>query len=110
MPIQVPVAEIKQAIVTIEPEDLIVSEFVDAPIMLKVALAESGKEGKPCVNNVNKGSSARGCFQILKSTWAGYHCIGDILFPPDNIACARKIYNARGLKDWEASRHVWGVK
>lgn len=105
--------QVKQVQVTVQPEEIIVpltplqmieEEFPDAPIMVHIAAAES----RTCTNNVNPTSSARGCFQIIKSTWLAYKCTGDVLFPPDNIACARKIYDDSGTAPWNESKHAWG--
>jgi hypothetical protein len=32
----------------------------------------------------------------------------DVFDPKENIAFARKLYDANGLQPWEASRHCWG--
>lgn len=83
---------------------MVVSAFQDAPIMVEIARAES--QFRPWVDN-ESGSSASGLFQILDQTWADYGCSGDVYDAADNIACARKIYNKRGTKDWEASSYHW---
>lgn len=93
-----------------DPDGYIKQVFADAPIMYYVALAESGSNGKACVNNVNSSSSARGCFQILYGTFNDpvYGCTGDRMNHKDNIDCARKIYNKSGTVPWNPSKHVWG--
>lgn len=85
------------------PTQLIIAAFPNAPVMLKFAKAES----KVCTDNVNPKSSARGCFQILKKTWADYVCIGDPMNTIDNINCAKKIYDKSGTAPWNESKSVW---
>lgn len=84
---------------------MVVAAFPDAPVMVHVADAESDF----CSHADNPKSTAYGVFQILEGTWSGYRCTGVRGDAADNIRCARKIYDARGTKDWEASRHKWGV-
>lgn len=83
---------------------MVIAAFPDAPIMVHIADSES--DFKPDADNPN--STAYGVFQILIGTWNDYDCTGDRGNPADNIACARKIYDARGTKDWNASKHEWG--
>lgn len=83
---------------------LIRATFPDAPIMLQVAIAESNLD----CGVRNPGSSASGCFQILKGTWRDYGCIGDVFKAEDNIACARKIYDRDGTRPWNESKYMWG--
>lgn len=78
--------------------------FPDAPIMIEVARAES--QFIPTAKNPN--SSATGVFQILLSTWNGYKCTGNRTNAADNIACARKLYDASGTTPWNASKYMWG--
>jgi hypothetical protein len=82
---------------------MVAEEFKDAPVMVRIARAESGFDPA----QKNKSSSASGLFQIVKGTWRGHHCVGDVFDPEDNIACARKIYEANGTVDWNASKHNW---
>lgn len=82
---------------------LIRYEFVDAPVMVDIARAESGFNCQA----KNPNSSAKGCFQILDGTWAYFECEGDVLNARDNIVCARKIYERNGTRDWLASSHAW---
>ncbi len=77
--------------------------FPGDPIMLRISDAESDL----CFNPINKGSTARGCFQIVGSTWRLYKCAGDVMNIDDNIACAIKI-RKDGISAWNESRHVWG--
>lgn len=83
---------------------LISDAFPDAPIMVAIANAEAGFD----CGIKNPGSSARGCFQIVGSTWKDAKCVGDILDPKANIACARKLYDANGVSPWNESRYSWG--
>lgn len=83
---------------------LITSEFPDAPIMVKIAEAESTYNATA----KNPKSSASGLFQILTSTWKGAGCQGDVFDAESNIACARKLYTTSGTKPWDASKATWG--
>lgn len=82
---------------------LIEAAFPDAPVMLAIAEAESHMRPEAA----NPVSSARGLFQILIGTWNAYGCSGDRLDASDNIACARRIYDAEGTRPWNASAHAW---
>lgn len=73
--------------------------FSDAPVMYRVAEAESGFNP----NARNPTSTAKGVFQILNGTWKAYGCTGDVLNAVDNINCARKIYDAEGTIPWDSS-------
>lgn len=84
-------------------EEKILYAFPDAPIMLKVAIAES----RLVPTAKNPESSATGLFQVLQGTWIGAGCKGDPKNADDNIACARKLYDDSGLVPWEASREHW---
>ena len=96
--IVVPLAE-KQRIAA-----LVARTFPDEPVMLMVLQGESQFD----CGIKNPSSSARGCYQILKSTWSDRSCTGDILVAEDNIACARKIYDRYGLSPWLESKGTWG--
>lgn len=105
-------AESGEQITTVQkvltPKEKIILEFQDAPIMVHIAQAESTM----CTDKDNPYSSASGCFQILRKTWADYKCEGvfdtDSMNDDINIACARKIYNRSGTSPWNESKHVWG--
>jgi transglycosylase-like protein with SLT domain len=79
--------------------DMVLAEFPDAPVMLRIAQAESHMlpEAK------NAHSTAAGLFQILSGTWSSYRCTGDKYDASDNIACARKIYDKEGTRPWASS-------
>ena len=91
---------------------LVVDAFPNAPIMPYVALSESRLDEKI----PNPSSSARGVFQILKSTWNCPYkekgqcvpCIGDVLKAEDNIMCAQKLYAKFGTSPWNESKGTWG--
>jgi len=70
-----------------------------------VAIARSESRFDPGAWNC--ASSATGIFQIIIGTWHGFSCTGSRVNPEDNINCARKIYDANGTRDWNASKHVW---
>lgn len=56
----------------------------------------------------NKNSSATGLFQIIKGTWEGHKCEGDITNYKDNISCAKKIHDGpQGLGAWSESFSCW---
>lgn len=82
---------------------MIYKEFKNEPVMLRIAFAESGFN--PLAKNPN--STASGLFQILKGTWAAHKCEGEVFDAEDNIACARKIYDRNGTRDWLASKNGW---
>jgi hypothetical protein len=94
-------------------EEKILQAFPEEPLMLEIAYCESGiQTPHDCYGPINpaaknKYSTATGVFQILIGTWHNYKCTGDRTNADDNIACARKIYDARGTRDWNASRHAW---
>lgn len=71
--------------------------------MVKVGDAESNFE--PGAWNCD--STAGGVFQILDGTWKLYACEGNKYDARDNITCAKKIYDVRGTKDWNASKGTW---
>jgi hypothetical protein len=73
--------------------------FSDAPVMYRVAEAESGFNP----NARNTTSTAKGVFQILDGTWEAYRCTGNVLNAEDNITCARKIYDTEGTIPWNSS-------
>lgn len=109
---QAPVAEKPEVVVPkkLTQDEIIVlikTTFQDAPVMVKIADAES----QYCTKNINTKSSARGCYQILKGTFEDPHygCSGDRMNPVDNIACARKIYDRDGTIPWNASKHIWSA-
>ncbi len=86
-------------------EEKILAAFPEAPIMLKVAMAES----KLVPTAKNPHSSAKGLFQVLDGTWRDAGCTGNVLNEDDNIACARKLFEDSGLSPWEASREHWST-
>lgn len=71
--------------------------------MYQIALAES--QLVPTAKNPR--SSAKGLFQILDGTWDEFDCDGSPLSVDANINCAKKIYAARGVADWGASKETW---
>lgn len=83
--------------------DMVVSAFPDAPVMIRIAQAES--QMRPEARNPR--STASGLFQILNSTWRAYKCQGSPYNAEDNIACARKIYDDVGTTPWISSSAEW---
>lgn len=90
-----------------EEKALVEAEFGKGHVMVHVARSESNffPEAQNC------RSSAAGIFQIIKGTWLAYNCgpLEDRKKAGPNIRCARKIYDANGTRDWNASKHAWGV-
>lgn len=86
------------------PAQLVALTFSNAPVMLRVAKAESSFI--PTAKNPD--SSATGIFQILIGTWRAYGCTGSRTNAADNISCARKIYDAQGTTPWDSSKYKWG--
>lgn len=84
---------------------LIADTFPNAPVMLKVANAESGYNEKA----KNPGSTARGLFQVIQSTQKNYGCTGDMYDPEDNVACAKKLYDKDGTSHWLESKLGWST-
>ena len=84
-------------------ENMVRHEFLDAPIMVEIARAES----RFIPTAKNPASTATGVFQILVGTWAAYGCVGERTDASDNIACARIIYNQDGTTPWNASSENW---
>jgi len=88
-------------------QELIVEAFPDAPIMLRVAACESGflQHAYNPTNNSHDG----GVFQISQKYHG--HQMKKLGLDPydvkDNIAYARILYDANGLRDWSASKHCW---
>ena len=87
-----------------EIKKLVEAEFGSKSPMVGIGFAESHFD--PSAWNCN--SSAKGIFEILDGTWNHFKCVGNPFHALDNIACARKIYDANGTRDWNASKHVWG--
>jgi len=79
--------------------------FEDAPIMLKVMIPES--RGNHLAKNPK--STAKGCYQILDSTWNSpeVRCKGKVLEPIPNVQCAKKLHDLYGTKPWLESKHIW---
>lgn len=105
MPFRIVIADdsVLNPIKALTPQQMIEREFSKQPVMIRIARAESNF----CKYKINSTSSARGCFQILKGTWAYYKCEGDVMDDYDNIACARIIYDINGTVDWLASKDNW---
>lgn len=82
--------------------DRVVSAFPDAPVMVRIARAESNM----IPSAKNKYSTATGLFQVLKGTATAYHC-GDQTIVEESIKCARKIYDAEGTTPWISSSAAW---
>ena len=94
-------------------DELILETFPESPVMLEIAYCESGVQTPTdCYGPINPAaknprSTATGVFQILIGTWNAYGCTGERTNAADNIACAKKIHDARGTRDWNASKHAW---
>ena len=98
--------------VVLTDEEYIANQFPDDPTMLDIALAEAYDwedlvPGRINCAQKNPASSATGCFQILRGTWAGHACAGDPWVREDNVACARKLRDTNGHRDWLPSAHSW---
>lgn len=93
-------------VVQLTPQEIIEQEFGKDSIMVEIAKAES--RFVPTAQNAS--SMASGLFQILNGTWDDYGCAGDVFDAKDNVACARKVYDKRGTRDWDSSKSVWGKK
>lgn len=100
--------EPKEVLIQIETEEqkierLVREEFVDAPIMVKVARCESQFKNVP-----GKSSNDFGPFQVNYVHLKTLAAMGlDREKVEDNIKYARYLYNKNGLKDWENSKKCW---
>ena len=86
-------------------QELIQEAFPDAPVMLRIAEAESSLASRA----KNPASTASGLFQILKSTWDSNGCLGEPFVASDNIACAKILYSRYGTTPWNASKSKWSL-
>lgn len=91
-------------------EDRIIQEikstFPEQPdLMVKVARCESGlrPDAKGPTND-------HGLYQIHVPTHKANLDGVDLYDPKENIAFARKLYDANGLQPWKASKHCWDKK
>lgn len=99
-----PVAPVK-AYTPLTAKKMVEIEFVNVPVMIRIAKAESGFNEK----SRNPHSTAKGVYQILDGTWKAYGCKGDVLNAEENIACARIIYERDGTVPWNSSASSWKV-
>jgi len=70
---------------------------VSEKLLTDLAMIESNL----CKDVVSKVSSARGCYQFVRSTWDRY-CSGSPLSENDNIRCAAKMIKGGMIKHWLA--------
>lgn len=68
--------------------------------MYWVAVNESGLD--PSQDNP---SGAKGLFEIVGTTWRLFKCTGSPYDAYDSAACAKKIYDSNGTKDWNESKY-----
>jgi SLT domain-containing protein len=54
----------------------------------------------------NPNSSAKGIFQFISSTWDSWG-EGDVLNAYDNIRAGVKLFKAKGVQPWLASKDCW---
>jgi soluble lytic murein transglycosylase-like protein len=74
----------------------------DFGFLYKVIQCESGWNP----NAKNKSSTAGGLAQFLDSTWQSWGK-GDKMNPYNNIDAMVRLYNARGIAPWQASKSCW---
>jgi len=77
--------------------------FKDNRTMRNVMKPESG--GNHMAKNPY--STAKGCYQILDSTWRGEGCKGDVYNPIFNVKCAKILHDRYGTSPWLESKSVW---
>ena len=53
----------------------------------------------------SEGSSAKGIYQFLDSTWAS-ECSGDVFSPDDNIQCGMRLLGDGSIGHWLADKRV----
>ncbi len=68
---------------------------VSEKLLIDLATIESNL----CKDVVSKVSSARGCFQFVRSTWDRY-CSGSVMSENDNIRCAAKMVKGGKIGHW----------
>lgn len=112
-PLGEPVKIIKERIPEEKPktvEEIIEDRFGEyAEQAVQVAFCESSLNPKA----KSKLSSAKGLFQIIDGTWAGYRCQGDPHNPYDNAKCAKMIFDRNGwgsTASWKASQGCHGFQ
>lgn len=85
--------------------------FPDAPIMVRVAMCESGlihrKDGELIRNQ--EGSSAKGTFQVLMRVHAPqmYKMGLNPERTDDYLAYVRFLFDRYGFTPWQSSQHCW---
>lgn len=92
-------------------EEMIVNQFPDVPIMLKVAACESGSRQFKKDGTVvkNKETEDYGILQISYQHIEEAKALGyDIFTLEGNIDYARVLYNRSGLSPWLSSLSCWG--
>jgi len=68
-------------------------------------LAEFESNTDPTAHNPD--SSAKGIYQFLNGTWHSENCVGEVLSPNDNIACAMRVLSGfNGIRHWTADTHT----
>jgi len=75
-------------------EQAIINYSIDNNINYEISLAIADCESKMGKYKYNlQGSSAKGIFQFIDSTWENY-CDGDVLNDEDNVRCFTKLYKS----------------
>lgn len=100
-PVSQPVYSLTQQ----EVVDEILKVFPDAPIMVHVAMCESGLD--PLADREGRNVDV-GLFQINQVHLSRLAELGlDRRDLHDNLTYARMLYDHRGLGDWYMSKHCW---
>lgn len=89
--------------------DRILETFPEAPIMVQVAMCESGLNHRADrLTNDGRTGIDVGLFQINQVHLATLNRLGlDRYDLEDNLTYARMLYDANGLRDWYMSEHCW---
>jgi hypothetical protein len=90
------------------PKEVVYHVFKKNPaLMMRILDAETNPDCDS-VRYKNPDSTAKGCFQILDSTWKGEKCKGTDHYDfRANIFCAKILFDRYGTTPWNESKANW---